>query len=284
MAPPFLTICAVVIVTLLPVRAEEETLESLPGAETFVYRDGKPAAMRLFVVKPKGWRANEQRSAFVWFFGGGWLRGNPQQSIGWARWAAELGMVGIAPDYRTRDRFKTSPRDSVADARASVRWLQDHAPELGIDPARIVVGGYSAGGHVAMWTGISVVPPGSDEAETPGQKPIGLILVSAVTDTSMLGSYRPTPFGGEAEALSPIHQLDPKMPPVLTFHGDGDELVPHSQAVALDKKLRGAGGVSEFVTVPGGSHGFLGQPKWRDEMKAAMEKFLRKIRALPAES
>ena len=85
------------------------TPTTLPGAETFVYRDGKPDPMRLHVFKPKGWTAKDQRPALIFFFGGGWTKGTPERSASYAKWASTLGMVGVAPDYRTKERFDTSP-------------------------------------------------------------------------------------------------------------------------------------------------------------------------------
>ena len=124
------------------------------------------------------------------------------------------------------------------------------------NPARVIVGGESAGGHVALWTAITQTPPGSDERETPTHKPAALILFSAVSDTSEATGYTPKRFGENATALSPIHQLDQKMPPVLAFHGDADKLVPLAQAVALRDKLTAAGNTCELIIVPGGGHNF----------------------------
>ena len=169
--------------------------------------------MRLHVFKPKNWKPEDQRPALVFFFGGGWTRGTPERSAGYAKWAATLGMVGIAPDYRTKERFNSTPLESVADGRAAVRWIEDHGDKLGIDPKKIVVGGSSAGGHVALWTAIEHTPPGSATNEAPRIKPIALILVSPVSDTSSSIGYTPKRFGDKAEALSPVHQLDAKMPP-----------------------------------------------------------------------
>ena len=92
----------------------------IDGAETFVYRDGKPEPMRLFVFKPKAWKADDHRPALMYFFDGAWAHGTPEKSAAWARQAARWGMVGIAPDYRTLERFGTTPLQSVADARASL--------------------------------------------------------------------------------------------------------------------------------------------------------------------
>lgn len=256
----------------------ETTPVSFPDAETFVYREGQPDPMRLFVVKPAGWKAGDKLPALIWFFGGGWSKGTPEKSIFYARNAAKWGMVGIAPDYRTKNRFDTSPLQSVADGRAALRWVQDHAEELGIDPARIVVGGGSAGGHVALWTAIEKTPPGSDPNEAPKIKPIGLMLMCPVSDTSVLKGYTPKRFGDNAEALSPFHQLDAKMPPVLLLHGDADTTVPYTQSVDLAKKLSDTGNTVEFVTVPGGTHGFISEtPGWKDKSKELILAFLRKL-------
>ena len=255
----------------------ESTPKSLPGAETFVYRDGKPEPMRLHVVKPKGWKASDRRPALMFFFGGGWTRGTPEKSVTWANYAAKVGMVGIVPDYRTKDRFDASPLESVADGRAALRWVQDHATELGIDPKKIAVGGSSAGGHVALWTAIAKAPPGSAENESPKTKPAAVILLSAVSDTSMLSGYTPKRFGTNATALSPIHQLDAKMPPVLAFHGDADKTVPQQQTIALREKLVANGNQCEFVSVPGGEHSFTGQlPEWKDKSREIIREFLTK--------
>ncbi|HVM50867.1 MAG TPA: alpha/beta hydrolase [Candidatus Acidoferrum sp.] len=253
------------------------TPATLPGAETHICRDSQPEPMRLHVFKPHGWQAADHRPALVFFFGGGWTRGTPDRAASWAKFAAGLGLVGIAPDYRTRERFGTSPLASVADGRAAVRWIEDHAGELGIDPARIVVGGSSAGGHVALWTAIEHTPPGSDPKEAPRIKPCAIILLSLVSDTTSPLGYTPKRFGADAQALSPVHQLDARMPPVLVFHGDADRTVTNRQSILLRDRLVAGGNVCELVTVPGGDHGFTSQlPEWKDKTRKLVADFLAK--------
>lgn len=264
-------------------RPVETTPTSLPGAEAHVFRELKPDPLRLFVFKPDGWKPDDQRSALVFFFGGGWNRGTAAKFAPMAQLAAQWRMVGIVPDYRTRGRFKTTAKEAVADARASVRWVQEHADELGIDPERVVVGGSSAGGHLALWTAIAKAPVGSDEAESPLHKPAALVLFVAPTDTSLPGLARR--MGGDAVALSPLHHLDPAaMPPTLMFHGDADTTVPYAQAVALHEKLSAAGIPCDLVTIPGGTHGFTNQfPEWKDKTRAMMRAFLDKQDLIPAQ-
>lgn len=257
-------------------RPPEVTPASFPGAETFVYREVAPLPVRLHVVKPHGWAKGDRRAALVFFYGGGWTHGTPEHSIGWAKWAASRGMVGIAPDYRTKQRWGTSPLEAVADGRAALRWVEDHAAELGIDPHRIVVGGNSAGGHLALWTAIAHTPPGSAADEAPTIKPAALILLSPVSDTSQATGYAPSRFGANADALSALHQLDAQMPPVLLFHGDADKIVPQRQSLELRDKLR-AHGECEFINVPSGSHNFSGDlPGWREKTRDIVADFLTK--------
>ena len=69
----------VLFVAWLPLAAVEvdrlTTPETLPGAETFIYHDVQPEAMRLHVFKPAGWQATDQHPALIHFFGGGFLKG-----------------------------------------------------------------------------------------------------------------------------------------------------------------------------------------------------------------
>lgn len=276
-APTRFWVVALWVMMTVSCRAQEATPTELPGAEAFVYLEGK-TPMRLFVVKPAGWRAEDRRGALVFFFGGGWTTGTPASSVFWAKFAAEKGLVGIAPDYRTKGRHDVSPLASVADARAALRWVQDHATELGIDPARVVVGGNSAGGHVALWTAITATPPGAAENESPRSKPAGVILFSAVSDTSTETGYTPQRFGEHATALSPVHRLDQRMPPVLAFHGDADNLVPLRQATALRDRLVADGNVCELHIVPRGGHNFGNDvPEWQGKARELMIVFLARL-------
>jgi acetyl esterase len=257
-----------------------ETPLTLPGAETFIYHDVQPEPMRLHVFKPAGWSATDRRPAWIHFFGGGFVNGTPLQSAGYGRKAAQLGLVGIAVDYRVKNRHGTDASQCVADARAALHWVQTHAAELGLDPQRVVVSGSSAGGHLALWTAITATPWGSDPAHAPLHQPAALILLSAASDTSESGGQRSDRFAGHGLALSPQHQLDAHMPPVLMFHGDADSVVPYKYAVALDQKLRETGNDCEFVTLPGGAHN-LGTEEERATILASSRTFLERLKILP---
>ena len=238
--------------------APDVTPTTLPGAEAVVFKKGGEAELRLFVVKPKGWSASDKRPCLVSFFGGGWNGGTPERSIGYARWAASKGMVGVAPDYRTKRRFQTPPEDCVADGRAAVRWIQDHAAELGIDPVKLISLGASAGGHVAAWTAITgPVSPATVSDSVPIRQPAALVLLWPVTDTTVTGFAQGIPFGGDvarAAALSVTDRMPVKMPPTIVFHGTKDELVNYSNSVAFAEKMKANGNQCSLITFPGAPH------------------------------
>lgn len=238
--------------------SKEVTPLSLPGSEPFVFRKVKEVELRLHVVKPTGWKKSERRVCFVSFFGGGWSGGSPERSVGWAKWAAAQGMVGVAPDYRTRGRFQGTPEDCVADGRAALRWVVEHAEELGIDPEKIVCHGGSAGGHVAAWSAISKPGPGADDPAPP-KLPVALVLLNPVSDTNATGYGGPKRFGGDAaraKACSVPDQMPKQMPPTLIFHATGDTTVPHANSVALRDKLQANGNRCELVTFEGLGHSY----------------------------
>ena len=258
------------------------TPTALNNAETFIYRDsGLPAVpLRAFVYKPTDWRPSDRRPAFIHFFAGGWVSGEPNSNR--MIWARGQGMVGIAMDYRTNQRFGSTPLEAVADARAALRWVQDHALELGVDPARIVVSGSSSGGHLALWTAIGETPVGSDPASAPLQPPVALSLTSPVSDTSEPFGYRPDRFGIDAVALSPQLQLDAKMPPTIIHHGDGDITVAEGTAISLCNRLLAGPNTCEFHNVAGATHSYSNVPNSTRDNDNHVAAFLTKLGVLPA--
>ena len=236
----------------------EVTPLTLPGAETFIFKKVGETELRLHVVKPNDWKASDRRPCLVAFFGGGWTSGNPARSITYAKWAAKYGLVGVAPDYRTRKRFNAKPEDCVADGRAAVRWIQDHAKELGVDPGKIVVQGSSAGGHVAAWTAIpDPVSPELASDPVPSPVPVGLILLWPVTDTGTNGYGGPKRFGNDevrANNLSVTGRMPKKMPPTLVFHGTADKTVKFENSQAFTDKMKANGNSCELIVFADAPH------------------------------
>jgi len=254
-------------------KAPEITPFSLPGSEPFVFRKVNEVELRLHVVKPVGWEKGGSKVCLVSFFGGGWNNGTPERSIRWAKWAAEQGMVGIAPDYRTRDRMNGTPEDCVSDGRSAVAWVEAHSAELGINPHQVVVLGGSAGGHVAAWTAVTTAGPGKDD-RAPQLQPIALVLLNPVTDTKVSGYGGPKRFNGDesrALACSVLDQMQTKMPPTIVFHATGDTTVPYANSVTFRDKMVSNGNHCELITFEGLGHSY-NSSKYGEAGKAADQK------------
>ena len=243
-------------------QAEEETPLSLPGFEPHVFRTIGQTELRLHVTKPKGWTASDKRPCLVFFFGGGWTNGNPKGSMMWTKWASDRGLVGIAPDYRTLTRHQSSIEESISDGRAAVRWVQAHAAELGIDSAKIISSGVSAGGHLAAWTAIPGRVPGTDDPGASEPLPAALFLLNPATDTKGTGpSAAKKFFAGSSEralACSVTDQMPKHMPPTIVFHATDDKAVAYANSVAFRDKAVAGGSRCELVTFQG-----LGHMYWR---------------------
>jgi acetyl esterase len=238
---------------------------------------GPPLNLEVFL--PEGRQASETRPAVVFFFGGGWTGGSPKQFYQQARDFADIGYVAISADYRTKKSHGTSPFECVADGKSAIRWMRQHANELGIDPDMIVAGGGSAGGHVAACTGVI---EGRDE---PGEDlsissvPNVMILSNPVIDTTEKG-YGANKFDeDQTTTLSPAHHVRKGLPPTLVVHGTADTTVPFENAERFAKSMNEAGNACVLVPFEGRQHGFFNGSFFRpnngdDDYDAIMEKSL----------
>ena len=94
------------------------------------------------------YRPHQAHGAIVWLHGGGFVMGDLDTEHPWAaRLADGAGAVVVSVGYRVapEDRFPAA----FDDAYAALAWTAEHAAELGVDPARIAVGGHSAGAGLA---------------------------------------------------------------------------------------------------------------------------------------
>jgi len=170
--------------------------------------------------------------------------------------AKRHGMVGISVQYRLYKPGTATVFDCVKDARSSVRYVRAHANELGIDPAKIIVSGGSAGGHLAAATALfDGVNEESDDLSV-SCRPDALILLFPVIDTSTEG-YGNEKIGERWQELSPVHHVRPGLPPTLTFHGTGDVTTPFIGAKIFHESMIAAGNRSELDINEGGKHGYL---------------------------
>ena len=233
----------------------------------------------LDVFLPDGWSASDRRPGMVLFFGGGWVGGDTAQFYPQARHLANLGIVAISAQYRTRNSHGTDPFTAVADGKSAMRWVRSHAAELGVDPGRILASGRSAGGHVAA---CSVMVDGFDDPGddlTVSPVPQALILFNPVLDTTERG-YGTEKVGERKTEASPTHLVRAGLPPTLVLHGTTDTVVPHENAERFCRLMTAAGNRCELESYEGQIHGFFQHERGEEFFLKALHRTERFLRAL----
>jgi acetyl esterase/lipase len=226
-------------------------------SRTVTYKTVEGIGLKLDIFEPAGLKVTDQRPAIVFFFGGGWSSGSTRQFYQQAEFMAAQGMVAVSADYRVKARNKTTPFECVQDGKSAIRWVREHAAELGVAPNRIVAAGGSAGGHVAACTGI--IP---DEQEM-GKKlpfssvPNAMILFNPVLDTTKAG-YGAKEFRPERQTdISPCHHVRKGIVPTLILHGTADRTVPFENAQRFTRLMQEAGNSCSLIPFEGRDHGFF---------------------------
>jgi acetyl esterase/lipase len=209
--------------------------------------------------------------------GGGWVGGTKESVVLRALPWLEMGFAVVNATYRL-GRVSEAPA-AVEDCRCALRWIVQNAKEYNFDPARIVVTGYSAGGHLALTTGMLPMSAGLDR-QCPGpQEPrvaaivnwFGITDVADLLDGANMRTYAVGWLGSRpdrvevARRVSPLTYVRKDLPPILTIHGDADPVVPYQHATKLHAALQQAGATTELVTIPGGRHGGFPAP---DQIRA----------------
>jgi acetyl esterase/lipase len=235
--------------------------------ETPVYKTVDGTELKLHLFQPDGLKASDQRPAIIFFFGGGWNSGSPQQFYEQADSFAKQGLVCFSAEYRVKSRDKTTPFECVKDGKSAIRWVRQHAAELGVDPDRIVASGGSAGGHVAACTGIIEDCEEAGEDLSVSSLPNAMILFNPVLDTTTQG-YGASRFQPEQQtALSPNHHIRSGIVPTLLCHGTADETVPFENAERFARLMKEAGNDCRLVSFEGQDHGFFNGQFFRPKTK-----------------
>ncbi|MHC3469442.1 alpha/beta fold hydrolase [Streptomyces sp. 7R007] len=260
-----------VALPLPPVAPATEGVRLLRGAVYAVPEGSRPLELDLWLPA----QTTGPVPVVVFVHGGAWRTGL-RDDLGprFRRWQpgpfARLVQAGFAvacPDYRLSGEV-THP-GQLHDLKTALTWLRTRSAELSLDPARTVLWGESAGGHLAALLALTA-------DDVPVQ---GCVTWYAPTDLPHLaedqppGGYDPSDpgtfeallLGGALTALpdrardaSPVGHVTPDAPPFLVLHGTRDAIVPHVQGSRLVSALRGAGASAELLSVPGGDHLWVG--------------------------
>jgi acetyl esterase len=232
-------------------------------------------ALKLHIFEPEGHKQSDRRPVIVFFFGGGWTGGAPDQFYPHSRYFASRGIVAISAEYRVASRHGTSPRACVQDGKSAIRWIRGHAEKLGIDPDKVIAGGGSAGGHVAAAT--ATLKRFNEEGENLdiSCRPQALVLFNPVFDTGPEGfAYdRVQEYWHD---FSPMHNIDEHTPPTVVFLGTKDKLIPTTTAEKYKKLVMDKGQRCDLHLYEGQAHGFFNFKNHENYVETVIEadKFL----------
>jgi acetyl esterase/lipase len=206
--------------------------------------------------------------------GGGWLVSNKDDYVLTAAPYLVMGFAVVNVEYRP-GKISLAPA-AVEDCQCALRWIVRHAKDYNFDLDKVILTGPSAGGHLALTTGMIPASAGfanecayQDDPKNPDPKIAAIINLFGITDVADLlqgpnlriyaVSWMGSAPGREdlARRISPITYVRPALPPILTIHGDADKVVPYSHAVRLHEALTKAGVRNQLLTIPGAGHGWL---------------------------
>jgi acetyl esterase/lipase len=222
-------------------------------------------------------RAAGPHPTLLHIHGGGWVGGSRESVILRAMPFLEMGFAVVNVSYRL-GQVAQAPA-AVEDCLCALRWIVRNAKEYSFDISRIVVSGYSAGGHLALTTGMVPASAGMDR-QCPGTEELkvaaivnwyGITDVADLLDGANMRPYAVQWLGSRADRVevarrvSPLAYVRAGLPPIMTIHGDADPTVPYAHATQLRDALKKAGVTTELVTIPNGRHGNFPLP---DQLRA----------------
>jgi acetyl esterase/lipase len=271
-----------------------------------VYHVANNYANKLDVYWPSD--PSQPTPVVVVIHGGGWIAGTKEQRVLEIMPYLQMGFAAVNVEYRMGP-VSLAPA-AVEDCRCALHWVFANAKRYNFDRNRVVLQGGSAGGHLALITGMLTPAAGFDKEcyatgddiwranpGTSGDPRVAAIVnwfgIADVLD-ELHGpdakGYAVAWLGNQpnaddlAKRVSPINYVTRDVPPIITIHGDKDELVPCAQSVRLHEALDAAKVPNELHTVPGANHGGFSAEQ-NQKAWAAIRRFLREnVKGLGEES
>jgi acetyl esterase/lipase len=307
-----LTLLVAFVLVNIPSFSQTQT----PGADSWIdyvmndydiqpnitYAIANNTELKLDLYLPKD--RSVSHPTLILFHGGGWVAGQKERNVLYLLPYLSMGWAAINVEYRVAQN-SLAPA-AVEDCRCALRWAMYHAKEYNLDYSKFVLTGTSAGGHLALITGMlpanSIFDRGCPTPDSirwrAGTEPeatvaaivnwFGITDVADLLDGSNAKHYAIEWFGSLfnreelARQLSPIHNVRAGLPAIITIHGDQDNIVPYSHAMRLHAALDKAGVPNQLVTIKGAGHGGFNRKALVDSY-AEIRQFLRKNNLLKPE-
>jgi acetyl esterase/lipase len=235
-------------------QAQQAAPANLKIENDIVYGKGGDMDLHLDIYHPPA--GTERRMATIHIHGGGFTQGSKAGVASSSRAFAGLGYVSIASQYRLAGQAKWPSQ--IEDVKAAIRWTRANAERLSIDPNRIAVAGYSAGGLMALYaagTGDRKEFEGNGGNAGVSSKVAACVSFYAATFAN--GALMPDGSDRAAiDAVNPANLISPTFAPTIFLHGLGDVTIPPDNSLAFFQKLRAAGVKVDLHFFQGAPHAF----------------------------
>lgn len=218
------------------------------------------------VHRPRG--VSGPLPAIVQIHGGGYVLGSYEMDDPrFDRWSPELGVIGVSVEYRLAP--ETPWPGPLEDCYAALVWTHAHAAELGIDPARIGIGGVSAGGGLAAALSLLARDRGEvpvafqvlecpmidDRRVTVSSQLDGLLVWSRESNAYGWRAYLGDLYGTDVHYTAAPARADDLsgLPPALVIVGGADGF--RDEDITYAMRLSQAGVPTALHVIPGAPHG-----------------------------
>ena len=232
----------------------------------YVVRDDKPLELDLYRKSSASdsLRTDSAKGLplVITLHGGSWVGGDRKDLPEVNYYLASRGYIVAAPSYRFAPAHPFPAANE--DLNAAIDYLKARSLSLGIDPARIVLIGRSAGGQLARYSAYTKADPankGVAALYAPSdqlwgwQHPTNPRVYDSYSALRTFLNGEPSQVPAAYKAASPINYIGPHTVPTLLIHGAMDPLVSVQQSERLDSALAAAGRPHYFVKLPWATHG-----------------------------
>ncbi|MBD3320243.1 MAG: prolyl oligopeptidase family serine peptidase [Chitinivibrionales bacterium] len=261
--------------------------DSLPGNQDTTSDGCFRPTIEAYIPEP----SKATAAAFIICPGGAYFMLWGDEAAPPAQWLKSNGIAGFVLNYRHKDCKHPVP---LWDARRAMRLVRSRADEFNIDPDRIGIMGFSAGGHLASTVGTHYDngnPSSSDPVEHFSCKPAVMVLgypCITMNDPYAHGTTRGYLLGNNnsqdtLDYLSNEKHVDENTPPTFITYGDSDDVVHPMNSIMFYDSLQKYGVTSKMVVEEGLKHGYYTEPSWTDTCLAWLEQtgFLSSTQSVP---
>ncbi len=228
---------------------------------------GKSARNRMDVFLPEN--RTKETPLFVLIHGGSWVSGDKSFFTPLQDYLLSRGIASVSMNYRFVDSG-TDYTDLMDDVKQALDYCKSHSKSWNVNGDNIALGGYSAGGHMALLYGFNYDVNNQVKAVVSWAGPSNLYSSSLLNHAKRIGLLEPMqflagavytgePIPEEFKNISPYFYL--KNIPVISIHGQRDEIVPYSQAENLHKKLNELAYKNKLISYENTGHSFENIPR-----------------------